>query len=206
MNQILSDKKENSFKLLKTYKFLLFISIILCFCFSCYLTYYIYNIKNNESSSYSLLNTFNIERLYSNNINYTNIELNSNTSFIIGSIEIPKINIKYPIISNTTDELLKISPCRFYGSYPNQIGNLCIAAHNYDDNRFFSNLYKLDMGDTIKIHDLNNVIINYYVYDKFEIKSNNTDCTSQNTKGKREITLVTCNNINKNRIVIKAKE
>lgn len=205
MNQILSNKKIK-FKLLKPYKYLLFIASILCICFSCYLTYYIYKIKNDETSSYSLLNTFNIEKLYSDNKDYTIVELNSNTPFIIGSIEIPKINIKYPIISDTTDELLKISPCRFYGPYPNEIGNLCIAAHNYDDDRFFSNLHKLDMGDVIKIYDLNNIVIDYYVYDKFEVEANNTNCTSQNTKGKREITLVTCNNINKNRIVVKAKE
>ena len=109
-------------------------------------------------------------------------------------------------MSDTNDELLKISPCRFYGPYPNEIGNLCIAGHNYDDDRFFSNLYKLSLGDMIKIYDSNNSYISYYVYDKFEVIKSDTSCTNQDTNGKREITLVTCNNVNKNRLVIKAKE
>lgn len=48
--------------------------------------------------------------------------------------------------------------------------------------------------------------INYYVYNKYEISANDVSCTTQDTNGYREITLVTCNNINKNRIVVKAKE
>ena len=31
-------------------------------------------------------------------------------------------------------------------------------------------------------------------------------CTSQETNGKKEITLITCNNITGNRLIIKAKE
>ena len=101
---------------------------------------------------------------------------------------------------------LKMAPCRFYGPYPNQIGNLCIAAHNYDDNRFFSNLYKLNIGDIINIYDSSNLCITYSVYQKYEISIKDTSCTSQNTNGQKEITLVTCNNINKNRLIIKARE
>ncbi|MBO4815972.1 MAG: sortase [Clostridia bacterium] len=152
------------------------------------------------------MNSFNIETLYSSeNSSYNIIELNNDFS-VIGIIEIPKIKIKYPILSNVNDEFLKISACRFYGPYPNKIGNLCIAAHNYDDNRFFGNLYKLNINDEIKIYDSSNNCISYYVYDKFESLINDTSCTSQNTNGKKEITLVTCNNINKKRIIVKAKE
>lgn len=157
--------------------------------------------------SLALLNNFNIQRLYSNKDDYTTISLNKNGNFfVIGSIEIPSIKINYPILSDTNEELLKIAPCRFYGPYPNCEGNLCIAGHNYDDNRFFSNLYKLEIGDVINIYDSTNSLIIYSVYDKYEINKNDTSCTSQNTYGKREITLVTCNNLNGNRLIIKAKE
>ena len=37
---------------------------------------------------------------------------------VIGIIEIPKINISYPILSNSTENLLKISVCRFSRSSP----------------------------------------------------------------------------------------
>ena len=49
----------------------------------------------------------------------------------IGIVNIPKLNITYPILSNTTDELMKVAPCKFHGSNPNEVGNLCIIAHNY---------------------------------------------------------------------------
>lgn len=208
MNQILYDKDNNSCKKIKKkFKIQLFISLTLLACSFFYFLYFSYHRNKKEELSKTILNSFNIERIYSNNTDYITVKLNDNGNFfVIGMIEIPKINIKYPILSDTSDEFLKISACKFYGPYPNEIGNLCIAAHNYDDNRFFSNLYKLNIGDTINIYNSNNQHIIYTVYDKFEISENDTSCTSQNTNGKREITLVTCNNANKNRLVIKAKE
>ena len=128
-----------------------------------------------------------------------------NNFVMIGYIEIPKINIKYPILSNISDELLKVSPCRFYGPLPNENGNLCIAAHNYDDNRFFGNLYKLNIGDMINIYDSSNNVTHYYVYDKFESSEKDTSCINQDVHVLKELTLITCNNLNKNRLIIKSK-
>ena len=210
MNQILftnDNNSKNNRKNVKNLKLIFFTSLIVIF-FS--LSYYIYSyiISNKEENMSSiLLNSFNIQRLYSDENNYTTIPLNSNEDFfVIGSIEIPSIQINYPILSDVNNELLKISPCRFYGPYPNENGNLCIAAHNYDDNRFFSNLNKLNIGDKINIYDSNNSLISYYVYSKYETDKNDTSCTSQNTYGKKEITLVTCNNLNGNRLIVKAKQ
>ena len=72
-----------------------------------------------------------------------------------GIIEIPKINIYYPVFSELSDELLKIAPCKFYGNSPEKPGNICIAGHNYVDNKFFSNLPELEKDDLIEIYDLN---------------------------------------------------
>lgn len=214
MNQILFNKNNALPKkilkkknILRKYVIQFYISLLLILFSILYFLYLAHNRNTKESFSETLLSNFNIERIYSNKKAYTIVNSNKNISFsVVGIIEIPKINIKYPILSDVTDELLKIAPCRFYGPSPNETGNLCIAAHNYDDTRFFSNLYKLSVGDPINIYDSNNKKIVYYVYDKFEIIKTNTSCTSQNTNGKREITLVTCNNLNKNRLVIKAKE
>ena len=208
MNQILcTENIKKRKKHIKKFKFQLFISIILIILFTIYLLYF-YNARaNKESLSEVLINSFNLERLYSKNQDYTIVELNQNNNyFVTGIIEIPKININYPILSEINDELLKISACRFYGPYPNEIGNLCIAAHNYDNNRFFSNLYKLEIGDMINIYDSTNSLVRYYVYSKYETNKNDTSCTSQDTNGIREITLITCNNFNGNRLIIKAKE
>ena len=85
------------------------------------------------------------------------------------------------------------------------LGNICIAGHNYNDGSFFSNISKLSLNDTIKFTDLNNRSKLYTIYEKYETSSKDTSCTSQDTNRKNEITLVTCNNLNGNRIIIKAK-
>lgn len=201
MNQILFVKKDS-----KKYKIQLIISLIV---FSSVFLYWLcsyINSKNKENISISLINNFNIERIYSTAQGYTIVELNNDSkAFVIGIIEIPKIEVKYPILSRLSDELLKVSPCRFYGPLPNENGNLCIAAHNYDDNRFFGNLYKLNIGDTINIYDYSNNVTHYYVYDKFESSEKDTSCISQDVQVSQELTLITCNNLNKNRLIIKAK-
>lgn len=127
------------------------------------------------------------------------------TYYTIGIINIPSINVNYPILSTYTDELLRISPCKFHGPNPNEVGNLCIAGHNYKNSKFFSNVPKLELGDTIEITDLSGRMLTYTVYDKFIVNPDELACTSQLTDGKKEITLITCTNDNKQRHIIKAR-
>lgn len=126
--------------------------------------------------------------------------------FTIGIINIPDINVNYPILSTTSAELLKIAPCKFWGSNPNQVGNLCIVGHNYRNSKFFSKLSKLELGDIIEITDLAGITLKYSVYDKYNVLPEDVNCTSQLTDGKKEVTLITCTNDNKERTVIKATE
>lgn len=211
MNQILytGNKTENILLKKKTclFKFVLYFSITILLSSIAYFTVYLYDIKKQEKLASNLINSFNIDSLYSNNKDYTIVKLNnSNEANIIGIIKIDKINIEYPIFSKTTDELLKISPCKFFGSEPNKVGNLCIAGHNFNDERFFSKLSSLKIGDVIEIYAPANVCVYYEVYDMYEIEKNDMNCTSQETNGKKEITLITCNNINKKRLIVKAQE
>lgn len=126
--------------------------------------------------------------------------------YTIGIINIPSIGVYYPILSTTTTELLKISPCKFWGPNPNEVGNLCIVGHNYRNSKFFSNVPKLENGDTIEITDLSGKTLTYLVYNKYIVNPDNVACTSQVTNGKKEITLITCTDDNKQRFVIKARE
>ena len=109
-------------------------------------------------------------------------------------------------MSISNDDLLDISVCRFAGPMPNEIGNLCIAGHNYVDYKFFSRLNELKTNDTITIYDLSGNKVEYGIYDIYETKPDDTCCTFQNTNGKKLVTLVTCNNVNGKRLVIHAKE
>ena len=126
---------------------------------------------------------------------------------VIGRVKIPKINVDYPIISYCTDGLLKIAPCKFWGADPNEVGNLCIAGHNYRNSKFFSKVPKLiGVGDIIEITDLSDRTLQYEVYDKYTVSPEDTSATTQLTNGRKEITLITCTDDSKLRVIVKAKE
>lgn len=57
----------------------------------------------------------------------------------------------------------------------------------------------------LKITDMKGDTLNYYVYDTFTVNPDNTDCTSQLTEGRTEITLITCTATGKQRFVVKAR-
>ena len=129
-----------------------------------------------------------------------------NTYSIVGVVNIPKINSKYPIIAETTDALLKISVCKFWGSNPNEVGNFCIVGHNYKNSKFFSKVPTMVVGDVVEITDLQGKTLKYKAYDIFTVDPSDTRCTSQLTQGKREVTLITCTNDGKQRIIVKCTE
>lgn len=123
-----------------------------------------------------------------------------------GIIEIPKINIYYPIFSYLSEETLQVSPCKFYGNSPDKNGNLCIAGHNYDNSLFFSKINTLINGDKIFIFDVKGKKYLYIVYEQYEVKESDLSPVLNYNKNEKILTLITCNNINNNRIVVKAKQ
>ena len=131
---------------------------------------------------------------------------NGASYYTIGTINIPKIRVNYPILSETSTELLKISPCKFWGADPNQIGNFCIVGHNYRNSMFFSKVPTLENGDIIEITDLSGRTLQYSIYNKYEVDPDDTSCTSQLTDGRKEITIITCTNDGSRRVVVKARE
>ena len=194
------------------YKFIFFICLSCTIVFSYFFVKFLINIKTKEKHAESLANQFTLSSLYSNSTDYTTNLNQSNTvedtgeadPFVIGVIKIDKIKIDYPILSSTSDELLTVAPCRFAGPMPNEVGNLCIAGHNYIDNTFFAKITNLDKDDEISIFDLNGQMVNYYVTEKFEIENNDFSCTTQETNGEKWLTLMTCNSIKGTRIIVRA--
>ena len=126
--------------------------------------------------------------------------------YVLASINIPSIDCEYPILNHTTDELLKISPCKFWGSEPNEVGNFCIVGHNYRSNKFFSHVPDLPIGSKIEITDLSGQTLVYKVYDKYVVEPDDVSCTTQRTNGLKEITLITCTDDSKLRVILKARE
>ena len=184
MNQILENRK-NNLKKKKKYLGLFYVSLLLVFCIIIYFSWKRYSENIFSKTSDATNKSYNITRLYSNSTN-TKVTTNNNQTSIIGTIKIPKISISYPIFSEYSDELLKISVCKFYGPDLNTPGNLCIIGHNYNNGDFFSDLYKLNHDDIIEIYNLNSKVTSYYIYDIFEIDADNLTYLDQNThRGKR---------------------
>ena len=122
---------------------------------------------------------------------------------VSAKLDIPKINLKSYVIKDYSIDALKVSVTKFWGSNPNEIGNYCIAGHNYKD---FKNITKLNIGDIFTLTDNYNGLIQYEIYDIYKVLPNQTECLSQKTNGRKEVTLITCTPNSKKRIIVKAKE
>ena len=123
-----------------------------------------------------------------------------------GIIEIPKINIKYPIIDHTNEETMKVSITKFWGPQANEIGNYTVAGHNNKDGTMFGKTKYLQIGDKIKLTNLKNKIIEYEIFKIYSIDPDDVSCVESVENGTREITLITCTNGHKNRLVTKARQ
>ena len=190
----------------KIYIIVFVISIIIIIFLAIFTFFYLRNLINKSNSSKELSKGISITRLYSN---YEDYETTYNSKsefvpFIIGIVKIDKLKLDYPILSDVSDELLEISPCRFAGPMPNEVGNLCIAGHNYIDNTFFAKISSLIKGDSIYIYDLSGNYLEYFVEKKYEVESSDTSILSQDTNGKKKLTLMTCNSLKGSRIVVEA--
>lgn len=214
MNQIIMQPKNSTIQYLKKnqYRLQFWFSFSIALIFLCIFFSNIYQMHKQEKLSKTLLNNYSLTTLYQNledtqnSVTPEKIQVSYSNPFVIGMIRIDKINVNYPILSESNRDLLKISLCRFAGPMPNEIGNLCIAGHNYVDYKLFSRLHELENGDSIDIYDLNGTKITYTVFDKFEVKPNDLSCTNQNVGENRIVTLLTCNNVNGKRTVVKAIE
>lgn len=213
------NNKNSNQVVLSNYKVLFLFSAFIAFICICIFLIRLYQSSEEANLSQDLLSAYHVSTLYANNIDYStqsttsdmenllpnSYQLNTSTPFVIGMIRIDKINVNYSILSHTNRDSLKISLCRFAGPMPNEVGNLCIAGHNYVDYKFFSRLNELELEDKIKIYDLTGTLIEYKIFDIYETKPDNLNCTSQDTDGKKIVTLLTCNNVNGKRLVVKAE-
>ena len=137
-----------------------------------------------------------VEYTASSGINYT----------VESIVRVPRLEINYPVIAETSEELLKISVTKYWGPGPNEVGNYCIVGHNYKSKKMFGRLSEVVNGDIIELEDIDGNVVKYSVYDKYIVEPTDTSCTTQLTNGKKEITLITCTNYGTQRFVVKARE
>lgn len=125
---------------------------------------------------------------------------------MVGTIEIPATNVKYPILDVSALSVtgLETSVIAIYGDL-NQVGNITIIGHNYRNGLFFANNKKLNIGDKVYITDLTGQRLAYTIYNKYETDENDDEYMTRDTNGAREISLSTCTDDAKARLVIWAK-
>lgn len=123
---------------------------------------------------------------------------------IIGKLEIPKLNIDKYILKESTSKALKVSVTKLYGPEINEIGNFCIAGHNY--NTMLKEIKNLEKKDKIILTDVFGDSVCYEVYDNYQSSPKDVSCLNQNTGGEKEVTLITCTPGAINRVIVKAVE
>ena len=114
----------------------------------------------------------------------------------IGTLEIPSLRLKLPIISEWSYPNLKIAPCRYFGSV--YLDNMVIAAHNYSSH--FREIENLSSGDRVVFTDTDG--------NKFEFGVAATEvlpptAVEEMTSGEWDLTLFTCNATGTYRIAIR---
>ena len=123
---------------------------------------------------------------------------------IIGKIEIPKLNVKKYILSNTSTKSLKAAVTKVCGPEINEIGNFCIAGHNY--NKIFGKIKTLKKNDKIILTDVYGDSTIYEIYDMYKTSPKDVSCLNQETNSEKEITLITCTAGATKRVIVKAVE
>ena len=128
-------------------------------------------------------------------------------TFLAGTIEIPSINLKSPVLADTSKEALEASLTVFDGPGLNKIGNTTISGHNYKNNTMLSNMKKIAEGDKIYITDENGMKVTYKVYKAPYITGReDSSYLDRDTGGKREISLTSCTDDVENVYVLWARE
>lgn len=139
-------------------------------------------------------------------------ELTLNGYKVIGIIKIPAIDLEYPIlemdVSNPEEakEPMRLAIIKYWGGDVNEYGNLSLAGHNNYNGTMFGKTKNLKIDDIVELTDLNNQTIQYKIYDIFKTDPNDVTILETKDETIREVTLITCTNGNRERLILKAKE
>ena len=125
---------------------------------------------------------------------------------VVGRMEIPAIDLDLPVLERSNKPSLEKSIGILTGPGLNKVGNTIIVGHNYRNGTFFSRNDELENGDEIYITDNSGTRIEYTIYNKYTTSSEDSEYITRDTAGKREISLSTCNDDSRYRLVIWARE
>lgn len=161
--------------------------------------------KLNNQEKYAL-------ELFENKIEKKKEEIQENQTYtvsykgytILGRIEIPRVGINTVILKEHTYAAMNIGAIKTYGVDLNEKGGFVISAHNFrGKSSFFYPIRNLKNGDKINISDNKGRNMEYTVYSVSRyVEPNDTSYLVKTDD--YHVTLVTCENGGKSRIVVKA--
>ena len=131
-----------------------------------------------------------------------NSSVNTKNENIIGILKISSINLEAPIMLG--EENLNYVVAKYRNS-PNfgESGNIILAGHNNMNGSIFRSLHKLKIGTIVEIQS-DNKIYKYKITEREIVEPNNPSLLSQDLS-KKEITLITCTNHAKQRLILKGE-
>ena len=204
--------KENNLEL-KIYKIIFYMLLIATIVIIGMIIYKYGSNQKNEKENQEVVEAFSNIAFSKNEEKTENqIQLEYKGYKVIGIVKIPKINIEYPILEienidpKSAEKPMKLSIIKYWGENVNDYGNLSIAGHNNKDGTMFGKTKKLQKGDIIELTDLKGQTIQYSIYDIFVTDPNDVNILLPKDELIREVTLITCTNGNKERLILKAKE
>ena len=172
------------------------------------MSYGIYKeMKISNAPNNLLKNNANIEKM--NNDNEVQIEKIVATYKgynVSAKLTIPKIDLETYVFEDYDEEAMWLCPTKYFGPEPNEAGNYCIAAHNYNKENMFNHIIELEEGDSIFLSDNKNGQVKYEVYDIYKAEPTDNSPIEQNTNGQKEMTLITCSDYSSKRIIVKARK
>ncbi len=114
----------------------------------------------------------------------------------IGVLKIPSLKLDLPIMSEWSYPKLKIAPCRYEGSA--YLGNLIIAAHNYDCH--FGSIKLLVPEEEVSFTDADG---NEFFYEVAEVEILEPYAIEEMKSGDWDLTLFTCTYGGKERVTVR---
>ena len=193
-------------KKMLAYKILLTILIIVAVVIASIIIHKQYEDRVYDNENKDVVRLFHEQEQSQDDKKTKKVELKYQGYNVIGLIEIPAINIEYPILEKTTKATMRTSISRFSGGEINGLGNVSLAGHNNYSGTMFGKNKNLKLKDKVLLTDLAGVTIEYEIYDIFVTDPDDTSILETKDETKREETLITCKNGRSERLIIKARE
>ena len=121
-----------------------------------------------------------------------------NGTAYIGTLEIPALELTLPVVSQWSDQALKLAPCRYTGSA--YLDDLIIAGHNYK--RHFARLGELNVGDKVLFTDADSNLFSYQVSKLEQLAGT---AVEEMEAGDWDLTLFTCTIGGKARVTVRCE-